>query len=418
MAMDKKIEKRKGLYGKKLLYTIGGMLLLVLLFFGFKTINKKVYKLNRDKISVKQVIEGDFQDMIMINGDVEPINLILVNTMEGGSVDEIFVEDGTRVKKGDPLLRLNNPSVMLGYMNQETAIIEQVNNLRNLKFSLEKEQIRLAETLIDTENKLSEVERTYRMDSVLYRQEVLAQKEFTDIQELYKYWQKKRDFMDRNVRKNETGNAVQIKQINQSIQLMQRNLDLIHRNMEKMLVRAPQSGMLSSFDPVIGESYARNQTVAKIDVQSGFKIKGQVDEYYLSLVKPGQKARFSFNGELVALEVKKVLPEVVERLFEIELVFVDSIPQDITIGQSLQVRLELSKAQPSVMIARGSYFQASGGQYVYVLDGNGQAVKRKIQLGKKNPSHYQVLSGLEAGEQFISSSYDDFKEYEILKINN
>jgi HlyD family secretion protein len=223
--------------------------------------------------------------------------------------------------------------------------------------------------------------------------------------------------MNTNVKKSAKDNRTQIQQINASISLMQRNLEFIHENIEKMLLRAPVTGMLSSFDPVIGESYISNQTVAKIDVQSGFKIKGQVDEYYLSMVKPGQLARFSFDGELIDLKVKKVLPEVVNRRFEIELVFVTEAPEAVTIGQSLQVRLELSKAQRSLMIPRGSYFQSSGGQYVYVLDGNNEAHKRYIKLGSQNPSYYQVLEGLSEGEELITSSYDDYKNYESIKIN-
>lgn len=414
--MDKKIEKKKGLRGNKLYYTIGAFIFVILMFFGFKSMNKKVYKIERSKISVKKVVEGEFQEMILIDGDVEPIDLILVNTTEGGTVDEIFVEDGIMVEEGTPLLRLSNPSVMLGYMNQETAIIEQINNLRNLKFGLEKEQIKLAESLIDSENKLAEVERAFKLDSVLYSKDVIAQKDFIESRESYKYQQKKRKFMNDNVEKSKADNKVQIEQINQSISMMQRNLDLIHRNIEKMLVRAPKTGMLSSFDPVIGESYSRNQTVAKIDVQSGFKINGKVDEYYLSTVKKGQLARFSFNGQLVELQVKKVLPEVVNRKFEIELVFTGEVPKDITIGQSLQVRLELSKAKTAVMIPRGSYFQASGGQYVFVLNDKGEAVKRSIRLGSQNPSAYEVLEGLTVGERFISSSYNDFKNFETLEI--
>ena len=223
--------------------------------------------------------------------------------------------------------------------------------------------------------------------------------------------------MNKNVINSTRNNQLQIQQINTSISLMQRNLELIHQNIDRMLVRAPVTGMLSSFDPVIGESYVNNQTVAKIDVQSGFKIRGQVDEYYLSMVKPGQLARFSFNGELIDLKVKKVLPEVVNRRFEIELVFANDAPESISIGQSLQVRLELSKAQRSLLLPRGSYFQSSGGQFVYVLNGTGEAHKRYIKLGSQNPSYYQVLEGLEEGEEIVTSSYDDYKNYESIKIN-
>ena len=415
MGMDRKIIKKKWSQ-KKVYYMAGSVLLILLLFFGFRSINKKIYKVNASKISIKEVIEGDFQDMILIDGDVEPIDLVLVNTLEGGTVDEIFVEDGIMVEKGTPLVRLSNPSVTLQYMNQETAIVEQINNLRNLKLSLEKDQRNLVESLLDSENTLAEIERTYKVDSVLYSKDIIARNDYVDMRESYKYQQIKREFMNNNVKKSTGDNKIQIQQINKSIAMMQRNLDLIHLNIEKMLVRAPVSGMLSSFDPVIGESYLRNQTVAKIDVQAGFKIKGQVDEYYLSTVRPGQLARFSFDGNLIELKVKKVLPEVVNRRFEVELVFVDKAPKDITIGQSVQVRLELAKAQRSLMISRGSYFQSSGGQYVYVLNDEGEAHKRYIKLGSQNPSYYQVLEGLSEGDKFISSSYDNFKNYETIKI--
>ncbi len=416
IGMDKKIEKKKWTR-KKIMYIAGVSLFLLLVFFGFKSFNEKTYKATASRITVKEVIEGQFQDMILIEGDVESINLVLVNTLEGGSVKEIFAEDGVFVEKGTPLLQLSNPSATLGYLNQETAIIEQINNLRNLRLSLEKNQRNLDESLIDSENKLSETTRRYKTDSVLYAKDVIAKNDYIDVRESYKYEKKKRNLLNDNVNKSSQDNKIQIEQINQSINMMQRNLELIHENIEKMLVKAPVSGMLSSFNPVIGETYGRNETVAKIDVQSGFKIKGQVDEYYLSSVKPGQLARFSFNGQLIDLKVKKVLPEVINKRFEIELLFVNDIPEDITIGQSIQVRLELSKAQQSLMIPRGNYFQASGGQYVFVLDDQGQAHKRYIKLGNQNPSYYQVLDGLAKGEKIITSSYQDFKNFETIQIN-
>lgn len=416
LGMDKRIEK-KNWNRTKTLYLSGVIVFIILAFFGFKTMNRKIYKVEASRITVKKVTAGDFQDVILIDGDVEPINLVLVNTLEGGIVEEIFIEDGIFVEKGTPILLLSNPAVTLNYMNQETAIIEQINNLRSLKLSLEKDQRDLNESLIDSENSLADEERSYKIDSVLYTKDVIARNDYVDRQESYKYLKNKRDFMENNVNKSAKDNRIQIQQINTSISLMHRNLEFIHENIEKMLVRAPVSGMLSSFDPVIGESYIQNQTVAKIDVQSGFKIKGQVDEYYLSMVKPGQLARFSFDGNLIDLKVKKVLPEVVNRRFEIELVFVEDAPESVTIGQSLQVRLELSKAQKSLLIPRGSYFQSSGGQYVYVLDGNKEAHKRYIKLGSQNPSYYQVLEGLSEGEELITSSYDAYKNYESIKIN-
>jgi len=417
IGMDKRIEKKK--WSKtKTLYVLGALAFVLLSAFGIGAINKKTYKVDASRITVKKVTEGDFQDVILIDGEVQPINLVLVNTTEGGTVAEIFIEDGVLVEKGTPLVKLNNPAATLNYMNQETAIIEQINNLRSFKLSLDKDQRDLSESLIDSENSLADIERAYKIDSVLYAKDIIARNNYTNSKESYKYQQKKRDFMNRNVSKSKQNNQTQLQQINTSITLMQRNLEFIHESINKMLVRAPVSGMLSSFNPVIGESYISNQNVAKIDVQSGFKIRGQVDEYYLSMVKPGQLARFSFDGKQIDLKIKKVLSEVVNRRFEIELVFVNDPPKSITNGQSLQVRLELSKAQKSILIPRGSYFQSSGGQFVFVLNNKGEAYKRYIKLGSQNPSYYQVLEGLEAGETIITSSYDAFKNYESIKLNN
>ena len=197
---------------------------------------------------------------------------------------------------------------------------------------------------------------------------------------------------------------------------MERNLQVIHENMEKMLVRAPMTGRLSSFDPVIGESFAGRQTIAKIDVLKGFKVIGQVDEYYLSTVKAGQAARFSFNGEIIDLTIKKVLPEVINGRFEVEMIFIDEAPKDIRTGLSLQVRLELSEASQAIMIPRGNFFHAFGGQYVFVMNGTGEAIKRKIRIGRQNPSYYEVLEGLDVGEQIITSSYEAYKNFETITI--
>ena len=414
--MDKKIEPPKW-NRKRLLYIFSAIALVTFIGFSFRLINKKVYQIDRSKITVKKVITDDFQDAILIDGDVEPINLVLVNTIEGGTVEEIFVEDGVYVEKGTPLVKISNPTALLSYLSQETAISEQVNNLRNLKLSLEKDQRALEEALIDSENNLSDIKRAYKVDSVLYSKNVISRNDFIDREKDFEYLQVKRDFQKGNVKRSVNDTRTQLVQINQSISRMNRNLELIQENIENMLIKAPVSGRLSSFDPVIGESYSRNQTVAKIDVLSGFKIKGSVDEYYLSSVKPNQEARFSLGSQSIALKVKKVLPEVNNGRFQVELVFAEEAPESIAIGQSLQVRLELSQTSQAILIPKGAYFQAFGGQYVFVLNANGEAIKRRIRIGRQNPLYYEILEGLSVGEEIITSSYDAYKNFETLKIN-
>lgn len=415
--MDKPIQKSK--WNKRnTVYLVLVAALFFLILFGFNVMNKKVYKISGDKIISHQVNRGSFQDVILIDANIEPIRSILVNNPDGGTVEEIYIEDGVFVEKGTAMIKLNNPSVSLGYMNQETAIIEQINNLRNLKLSLEKDQRILSESLLDIEYQVAKIERDYVVDTVLYRKGVLAKNEFIKSEEEYKYQLDKKSFLEENVRKSKSDNKIQIHQIDRSINLMERNLEEIHKNINKLLVTAPVSGLVSSFDPIIGTSISGMEIIAKIDVQEGFKIRANVDEYYLSSVKPGQAARFSFDGEIIELEVKKVLPEVVNNRFTIELLFIDSIPEAISNGMSLQVRLELSKAKEAILIPRGSYFQSSGGQYVFVLDeDNNKAYKRSIRIGRQNPSYYEVLEGLETGEKIITSSYEMYKNYEVIEIN-
>ena len=287
--------------------------------------NKKVYTIDIDKIMTAEVEKGKFQDIIMIDANIEPIYSVLLNNPDGGSVEEVYVEDGAYVEQGTPLLRLSNPTVMLGYMNQETAIIEQINNLRNLKLSLEQDQRNLNESLIDAEYELTNLERDYFVDTTLYAKGAIAKNDFIDSEEAYHYQIKKKEFLEKNVNKSSRENAIQIEQIKRSITLMERNLELIHQNMDKMLVKAPISGRISSFDPIIGQSFSPQETIAKIDVLKGYKVRGQVDEFYLSQVDPGQSARFSFDGQLIELEVQKVLPEVNNSKFEIVMHFIDSV---------------------------------------------------------------------------------------------
>ncbi|MCP4123613.1 MAG: efflux RND transporter periplasmic adaptor subunit [Bacteroidetes bacterium] len=412
--MDRKIEKsawRK----YRIPYIIGAVLLVGLGLLAYNAISNKTYRVAQEAITVKKAVTGEFQDIILIDGTVEPITSVLVNTPEGGTVSEIYSEDGVMVTKGTPIVLLDNPSLLLTYMTQETAIIEQVNNLRNLKLSLEKDERALTESLIDIEYVLSQQERQFRTDTVLYSKGVVAVNDYADTYENLKYQEKKRDFLEENVQKSSTDNLEQIRRINRSIDLMDRNLEVIHANMDKLLVKAPVSGLLTSFSPVIGESFTGSQTIAKIDVLEGFKVRGSVDEYYLSNVKPGQLASFSFSGGVVQLEVSKVLPEVSNGRFDIEMIFHGETPDKITNGQSLQIRLELSDSQMATLIPRGNFYQATGGRFVFVVEGD-QAYKRYIKMGRQNPSYYEVTEGVEPGEQIITSSYQAFKDFESIQI--
>ena len=234
--MDRIIEKKKWTT-KKIGYVAIVAVIVVLAIWGLGGLNKKTFNLDTSRISIKKVTQANFQDIILIDGEVEPISTVLVNSTEGGAVEQIYVEDGTLVQKGAPLLKLSNPGVLLNYLNQETAIVEQINNLQNLKLSLNKDQRNLSESLLDVEYILANAERSFTVDTQLYNGGVIARNDYFDSEEEYKYQQKKRDFLRENVSKTTDDNKIQIKRINRSIELMERNLEFIHESVQKLLVR-------------------------------------------------------------------------------------------------------------------------------------------------------------------------------------
>ncbi|MEZ5004506.1 MAG: efflux RND transporter periplasmic adaptor subunit [Chitinophagales bacterium] len=414
--MDKKIEK-KFITPKRLIFGITAIVLIVCFYFGLQAINKKTYHLDRSKITVREVTKDDFKDIILVDGLVEPVKSVIVNAPEGGNVETIFAEDGTFVKKGEPLLKLGNPGLMLSYVTQETAIVEQINNLRNLKLSLEREERSLAESLIDIEFELQKSVRLFDKDTLLFNKGLVSKNDLGTTDELLAYYQQKQSFLQQNVATTSKNNLDQISRIDGSIELMERNLRIIHDNIERLLIKAPVTGRLSSFDPVLGAAFNANEVIGKIDVMEGYKIKGQVDEYYLSVVKPGRLATYNLNGTTVELKIKKVLPEVKNGKFEVELIFTGDTPNTIVDGQSLQIRLELSQSREANLIPKGNFFQSSGGQYVFVVKDD-KAEKRYIKIGRQNPLFYEVLDGLEAGEKVITSSYEAFKNFEIVDLTN
>ena len=415
--MDKKITENRWTL-KRIGLRVGVPVLVVLVIVGFRLIGKKVYVIEAEKVKTAKVIYADFKDEVLINGTIEPITTVFVNATEGGTVAEVFVEDGAFVEKGRPLLKLSNPTVLLQYMTQETAIVEQVNNLRNIKLELDKNQRQLKEDLLDMEYNLAEVKRKFKVDTVLFMREAIARNEFLKTNENYRYQVKKKALLENTVKKESNDYHVQISQINASIDLMQRNLSVIRDNIEGLTVKAPISGRLSSFNPVIGKSFSRGESLGKISVQHGYLVRSEVDQYYVTAVKPGQVGTFNFNGKDVLLEVKKVLPEVVNGKFQIDFKFLEGEPEKLRQGQNLQIRLALAATQKSLIIPKGSYYHSTGGRWVYVVNELGEGTKRNISIGKQNPDCYQVISGVEEGEVIITSSYDHYKNNEFLKITD
>ncbi|MDQ8053276.1 MAG: efflux RND transporter periplasmic adaptor subunit [Pedobacter sp.] len=413
--MDKKIEKKR-FSRKNILISTGTLVFIALAAYGYSLSLNKVFKVDAEKITLNKVQYGDFEDVVLLNASVVPLTSVIVSSPEGGTVAEIFTENGASVVAGTPLLRIANPNALSSYTSSETSITEQINQLRKLRLDLEQNQRVMSQDMMDIENSLRTATRKYKIDSVLFAKKVITQQEFNTSSQDYEYYLGRKSLLKTAVRQENQSRIMQLQQIEQSIGRMNESLQTIRQNIENMTIKAPVSGKLSSYDPVIGKSYSANEMLGKIDVLQGYKLQAGVDEYYVNRVKEGQGATCEFNGKTYSLTVSKVIPEITAGQFQVEMTFIGQAPQDLRRGLSMQVKLTLSDNSKSLLLAQGQFFQSTGGNWVFVVV-NGKATKRNIKIGRKNYLYYEILDGLQKGEEVITSSYDQFSTYDIVEID-
>lgn len=413
--MDKIIKKKR--FTGKTLLLIGGIIVFIgLVTYGYKLSLSKTYKVSVDKIIVSTVEHGDFEDVVLLNTDVVPLTSVIVSSSEGGVVETIFTENGVTVTEGTPLLKISNPNALLSYTSSETGITEQINQLRKLRLDLEQNQRVLGQQMLDADNSLRTATRKYKIDSTLFSKRVISLQEFNVSVQDYEYSVEKKKITQKAIDQENLSRQMQLSQIDQSVQRMNESMATIRKNIENMTVKAPVSGRLSSYDPVIGKSYGSNEMLGKIDVLKGYKLLAGVDQYYINRVKEGQIANCEFNGKNYVLVVNKVIPEVSSGQFQIELVFKDLTPPELRRGLSLQIKLTLSDNSKSLLLSQGQFFQSTGGSWVFVVK-DGKATRRDVKIGRKNYLYYEILEGLEKGESVITSSYDQYSQYDIIEIN-
>jgi HlyD family secretion protein len=413
--MDKVIQKKK--FNKKSILIIVGVVIFIgLVAYGYSLSLSKVYKADADKITISKVQYGDFEDVVLLNASVVPLTSVIVSSSEGGTVAQIFTENGATVVAGTPLLRIANPNALSNYTASETSITEQINQLRKLRLDLEQNQRVMSQDMMDIENSLRTATRKYKIDSALFSKKVITKEEFNTSSQDYEYYQGRKTLLRQAVKQENQSRVMQLQQIEVSISRMNESLQTIRQNIENMTIKAPVSGRLSSYDPIIGKSYGANEMLGKIDVLQGYKLQAGVDEYYLNRVKEGQTAQCEFNGKTYSLTVRKVIPEIISGQFQVELSFEGKSPDELRRGLSMQVKLTLSDNSKSLLLAQGQFFQSTGGSWAFVVK-DGKATKRNVKIGRKNYLYYEVLEGLQKDEDVITSSYDQFNQYDVIEIN-
>ena len=413
--MDRKIPKNR--WTLRNIAGLSGTALIILLILYYLVLGDHRSKLNveSEKITVSEVTRGQFQEFDPVQGTVQPIQTFFLDAVEGGRVDSTFVEAGSFVKQGDRILKLANMNLQLDVLYREALLFEQINNARNTRLAIEQNTLALRGQLTDVTYQIQRLERQDERDTVLLAKGLISKQDFQQVNDEHLYWIQKRALTVDNIRQDSILRHTQIEQLDASVRRMQNNLDLVKRSMDNLVVRAPISGQLTSRNAEIGESKSPGQRLGQIDVLDGFKVLTPIDEFYIARVNPGQKGKTDINGKTYRLTVTKVYPEVRDNKFEVDMLFDGTPPPGIRRGQTLQIRLELGDLAEAVMVPRGGFYQKTGGQWIYVVDGSGAfAVKRPIRLGRQNPQVFEVLDGLQPGEKVVTSSYDNFGDIDKL----
>lgn len=413
--MDRKIEKKRFTPLKIAIYSIGG--LLALFFLYVLILESSVSRLNveREKITVAEVQTGLFQEYIPETGTVIPITTVYLDALEGGRVEERYVEAGTMIEAGEPILLLGNTNLLLDIMFREAEFFDAANNLRNTRLLMEQNRLRLKADLIDLDYEIRKLERQKVRQTELYENQLISEQEFEDFTDDFEYQSLRRELAIQSFRQDSLFRSVQIKQLEASLQRMEGNLSVSKQKLDNLTLRAPISGQLTSLNAEIGESKAQGERLGQIDVVNGFKVRAAVDEHYLPRIDVGQQGHFEFVGQSYQLAIRKIFPEINNGQFDVDLEFVGETPEGVRRGQTLHIKLQLGDLSEATMVDRGGFYQKTGGQWVYVVDPSGEfAVRRNIRLGRRNPQQFEVLEGLSPGEKVVVSSYDNFGDKDRL----
>lgn len=390
---------------------IGGSVALVALLAAGVYFSSGKSKLNvvSDRITISEITQGPFQEFIPVDGVVLPVTTIYLDAMEGGRVEEKFVEDGAVMKKDQPILRLSNTDLELSLANQETAVFDVLTQMQNTKNNAEQNSMNRQTQMADVDNALKEAERVYNLNKKLYDQKVIGKQEYESSLNLFNYQVGRRKLSGDILKQDGTSMKLQISQAKQSYERMQNSLALMRKKVGDLIVRSPIDGQLTSLDAEIGQNKNKGERLGQIDVMSGFKARVNVDEHYISRIFIGLGGECLLAGKNYRLTIKKVYTQVTAGRFQVDMEFNDSIPTGIRRGQTLQIRLALSDERKALLLAKGGFYQQTGGNWIFKVNENGtMAYKVDIQLGSQNPDYYEVLQGLQPGDKVITSSYENY----------
>jgi HlyD family secretion protein len=413
--MDKVIPKKTGLQKKHLGYIAIGLVVIVLIYMAFFSDRTSTYKVEKDKLIIETVTEDQFNDYITVPGTVEPITTIKLDADEGGRVEEKLIEEGSMVKKGDIILRLSNPDLFLAILNSESLLAEKENFLRTTQIEMEQEKLQIKRELITLKYDIEIKARNFQQNEILIKDNLISKEEYLRSKEDLDMANQSKDLYIERQKQDSVFRSVNVETIKKDLNNMRNNLDMVKKRVENLNVRATVDGELGLLSPEIGQSISKGENMGQINVLTSYKVVAQIDEHYIDRVRTQLDATLDRQNNKFNLTVRRVYPEVRNGTFKIDMIFRDSMPDNIRTGQTYYISLQLGQPKRSVLVPIGGFFQETGGQWIFVLDPSESfATRRNISIGRKNPKYYEVLEGLKPGEKVIVSGYETFGKNEKL----
>lgn len=416
--MDKIIEKKTGwrvAFTKKALPWWLGALLLVFVIYLIARPNNKTLRVDKDTVTISSAVKGEFNDYIRISGRVQPMTTIQLSPQEGGIVEKILIEEGSPVKAGDTILILNNDNLDLQILNSEAELAEKENILRNTQIQMEQQKLDVRQNVLEYGTNVERLRRAYEQQKALYEDKLIAKEEYLKAEEDYQLALQKYNLMTERSRQDSLYRGTQIDRMEESLENMQLNMSMIRKRKSNLIVKASIDGELGLLDVVLGQSIAAGTKIGQINSVGLYKVEAQIDEHYIDRVVAGLEATFERQGETYSTVIRKVYPEVRDGKFKADFKFDGEQPDNIRSGQTYYLNLQLGQPGETVIIPRGTFYQKTGGKWIYVVNKEGtKAIKREIRIGRQNPQYYEVLEGLEPGERVITSGYDTYGDSDVL----
>lgn len=414
--MDRKIEQKKGLKKKHIPWIAGGLFVLLVggwLIFGD---HRSSLRVDARTVTIATVEQGEFNDYVRVNGSVQPITTVQLSPLESGNVDVKVVEEGAIVKKGDVIVKLSNPQLTMSILTSEADLAEKENLLRNTMVTMEQEKLNLRKERLQLELDVTRKRRKFEQNESLYKEKLISQEEYLQAKEDYDIAQSQRTLVFERQKQDSIYRSTQVDNMEISLESMRKNMVLIRQRVDNLSVKSAIDGELGMLDVVLGQFISSGAKIGQINDLTNYKIEAMIDEHYIDRVVRGLKGSFERGGEKFELTVNKVFPEVRSGQFRTWLHLTATRPDNIRTGQTYYINLELGQPTNGIIIPRGAFYQTTGGNWIFVVEGD-KAVRRPVKIGRQNPQHYEVLEGLKPGEKVIVSSYETYGNNETLLLN-